>query len=470
MRQQQQNTPSKLLTVLFVFLVLSTTIFMVQYARRVQGASSSVSYPIYEGSLAPGWKNWSLKSRVNLANPSPVYAGTTSIAFTPTQIGAVLYLHTNTAVDISPYTFLHFAARASRTGQAYDVMLYDAADHELSHVHLAHYGGNPVAGRWKVYNIPLADLRANATQISGVALQSRTRRHGTLYLASISLTSSTASLTPTSTLTSTADPTATATSTADPTGTAPTTAPTAAPTTAPSILSSSGQAIPMGDIAGWHQVFADDFNGTTLNTSNWGAYSGQPGGDRAGWFDPSHVIVSGGLLTLKGYKDAAAKPGVFVTGGIGGSHAQTYGKYLVRMRVDKGDGISATALLWPQAHVWPPEVDFFEDGGGARGGTSATLHCGPNGNDSCRVQKHLSGYDFSQWHTLGVEWTAGKLVYTIDGTTWATVTGSGVPSIPMDLDLQSVSLECSQYTTCLDSSTPAEVDMQVDWVVAYAPA
>ncbi len=196
--------------------------------------------------------------------------------------------------------------------------------------------------------------------------------------------------------------------------------------------------MPIGDIAGWHQVFADDFNGTTLNTSHWGAYSGQPGGDPAGWWDPSHVIVSGGLLTLKGYQDAAAKSGVFVTGGIGmnGTYAQTYGKYLVRMRVDKGDGISAIALLWPQANVWPPEVDFFEDGGGGRRGMSATLHCGPNGNDNCRVQKGLSGYDFSQWHTVGVEWTAGKLVYTIDGTAWATVTGSRVPSyyLPRFLD------------------------------------
>ncbi len=228
--------------------------------------------------------------------------------------------------------------------------------------------------------------------------------------------------------------------------------------------------MPSGDIPGWHQVFADDFNGTTLDTSNWGAYYGQPGGDPAGWWDPSHVIVSGGLLTLKGYKDAAAKPGVFVTGGISMHYAQTYGKYLVRMRVDKGDGISAIALLWPKAHVWPPEVDFFEDGGGDRRGTSATLHCGTNGNNNCRVQKDLTGYDFSQWHTLGVEWTAGKLVYTIDGTTWATVTDSGVPSIPMVLDLQSQSLTCSQGKTCLDSSTPAEVDIQVDWVVAYAPA
>ena len=229
--------------------------------------------------------------------------------------------------------------------------------------------------------------------------------------------------------------------------------------------------MPVGDLPGWHQVFADDFTGTKLNTSNWYAYAGQPGGDPAGWWAPSHVVVSNCVLTLKGYHDAAAKPGVFVTGGIGMTdpHAQTYGTYLVRMRADKGDGISAIALLWPQANVWPPEVDFYEDGGGGRTSMSATLHCGSNGNDTCQVQKDLTGYDFSHWHTLGVAWTPGKLVYTIDGTPWATVTDSRVPSIPMVLDLQSQSLQCSQQTTCLDASTPTEVDMQVAWIVAYAP-
>ncbi len=204
MGKQQHNTTSKLLTVLFVFLILPITIFMMQYARRVQGAASLKSYTIYEDSLATGWENRSWASHVNLANPSPVHSGTRSISFTPTRIWAGLYLYTGTSVDITPYTFLHFVARASRTGQDYNVMLYDGANNGLPKVHLAHYGGNPVPGTWKVYNIPLADLRANATQIRGVAIQSRTRRHGTLYLDSISLTDSTSSLT--STPTSTADP------------------------------------------------------------------------------------------------------------------------------------------------------------------------------------------------------------------------------------------------------------------------
>jgi beta-glucanase (GH16 family) len=230
-------------------------------------------------------------------------------------------------------------------------------------------------------------------------------------------------------------------------------------------LTTSRLAMPTGDIAGWHQVFADDFTDATLNTTNWGAYEGQPGGDAAGWWAPSHVVVNDGMLTLKGYRDPAAKAGVFVTGGIGmrGSHAQTYGKYLVRMRVDKGANVSAIALLWPEADAWPPEIDFNEGWDSNRTQTNAWFHCGSNGNDTCRIHSSLTGYDFSQWHTFGVEWTVGGLAYTIDNITWATVTDSRTPSIPMVLDLQTQALK-------LGSSIPSEVDMQVDWVVVYTSA
>jgi beta-glucanase (GH16 family) len=233
---------------------------------------------------------------------------------------------------------------------------------------------------------------------------------------------------------------------------------------------SSGNLMPAGDTRGWRQVFSDDFDGSSLDTARWTAYSGQPGGDRAGWWAPSHVVVHDCGVSLKSYRDPAAKAEVFVSGGIGMHLSQTFGKYLVRMRVDQGDGISAIALLWPAQDLWPPEVDFYEDGGGGRTETTATLHCGQEDNDDCRVQRSLTGYDFSRWHTVGVEWTSGKLVYTIDGTAWATVTGSVVPSIPMWLAIQTQSLECSAYATCVNGSTPPEVDMQVAWVVAYAPA
>jgi len=211
MRKQQHSTSSKLLTVLFILLALPTAIFMVHQVKGAQAVASSVSYTIYEDALASGWHARSSASRINLANTSPVYSGSRSIAFTPTSKGGRLYLYTHTAVDGTLYSFLHFAAQASQAGQSYTVTLYSGSNKPLATVRLAHYGGDPIRGTWKVYNIPLPDLKANATLIKGVALQSRTRKHGTVYLDSISLTGAASSITATVTATVTATPTFTPT-------------------------------------------------------------------------------------------------------------------------------------------------------------------------------------------------------------------------------------------------------------------
>src|SRR6266699_2302301 len=160
MQKLQHLISKKLVTILFILLALPISVFLVQRTQGVQGSTSSLRYTIYEDALASGWHARSRASRINLANPSPVYSGSKSIAFTPTGRGALLSLYTSTAVDTSLYTSLHFAAQARRAGQDYTVTLYDGAYKPLSTVHLAHYGGDPVPGSWKVYNIPLSDLRA----------------------------------------------------------------------------------------------------------------------------------------------------------------------------------------------------------------------------------------------------------------------------------------------------------------------
>src|SRR6266568_2680308 len=219
MQKLQHLISKKLVTILFILLALPISVFLVQRTQGVQGSTSSLRYTIYEDALASGWHARSRASRINLANPSPVYSGSKSIAFTPTGRGALLSLYTSTAVDTSLYTSLHFAAQARRAGQDYTVTLYDGAYKPLSTVHLAHYGGDPVPGSWKVYNIPLSDLRAHATHIRGMAIQSRSPRYATLYLDSISLTGTVSSSTPTTTSTPTPTLTPTATSTSTPSAT-----------------------------------------------------------------------------------------------------------------------------------------------------------------------------------------------------------------------------------------------------------
>ena len=217
----------------------------------------------------------------------------------------------------------------------------------------------------------------------------------------------------------------------------------------------------------WKRVFFDDFS-HGLDQSRWGAYEGEPGGDPGGWWDPSHAVVRDGKLELRTYRDPRFG-GRWVSGGVSSSHAlkQRYGRYLVRFRMDAGRGVAGVLLLWPSADHWPPEIDFAEDGGATdrRDSMSATLHYGAS-NDQVQRTVHA---DFTRWHTMGVTWTRHRLVYTLDGRRWGRVRGARVPAEVMELDMQTQAGTCGdRWAPCPDASTPARVDMQVDWVAAYA--
>jgi beta-glucanase (GH16 family) len=218
---------------------------------------------------------------------------------------------------------------------------------------------------------------------------------------------------------------------------------------------------------GWKRVFSDDFR-HGLKGSRWGRYSGQPGGDPGGLWDPSHVVVRRGILNLRTYRDARHGDR-WVSGGVSSAHAlrQRYGRYLVRFRMDSGKGVAGVLLLWPSADHWPPEIDFAEDGGtgNRRDSMSATLHYG---SANRQIQRTVRA-DFTHWHTMGVEWTPRRLVYTLDGRAWAALRSRHVPSERMELDIQTQAGTCGdRFAPCPERSTPRRVDMQVDWVKAYA--
>ena len=226
--------------------------------------------------------------------------------------------------------------------------------------------------------------------------------------------------------------------------------------------------MPAANPIGWKRVFSDDFNGTRLDPAKWGPYSGQPGGDPGGWWSPSHVVVGDGMVSLLSYRDPKFGDR-WVSGGMSSAFGlkQRYGKYNVRFRVDAAPGIAYVLLLWPSRETWPPEIDFAEDGGGTRRFSSATVHY--NRADD-QVSRSVEA-DFTKWHTIGVEWTPQRLRYTLDGEVWATVRGTFVPAIPMELDAQTQAGTCGdRFAPCPTAQTPPIVKMQIDWVVAWAPA
>jgi beta-glucanase (GH16 family) len=230
-----------------------------------------------------------------------------------------------------------------------------------------------------------------------------------------------------------------------------------------------GIAMPSVAPTGYRQVFSDNFAESSLNTAKWSAYSGHPGADPGDIWSPSHIAVGGHEMIMSAYKDPAFGND-WVTAGVSSTPGlkQTYGKYLVRFRMDAGVGVTYVALLWPLSNSSPPEIDFAEDNGqGDRTVANATLHFRQDAQD--QIVTHSLSINLTQWHTLGVQWSAGKIEYTVDGEIWATVTGPEVPSVPMVLDLQTQVWPCGTIgETCPTSATPAHVNMDVAWVVAYA--
>ena len=240
--------------------------------------------------------------------------------------------------------------------------------------------------------------------------------------------------------------------------------PQAAAPAAPSTTASGASApVPTGNVAGWRQVFSDGFDGSTLG-SQWRTYSGQPGGSPYGTWSPSQVQVRGGFLNLRNEQ----LNGQWVSGGLASRIGQTYGKWEMRFRIDAGDEIKYAALLWPDGPNWPPEIDFAEDAGGNRSGTTATLHYGGN---NAMVGERVA-VDMTQWHTMGVEWSPGRIVYTLDGQPWATTVHQGVPSESMHLAIQTQPGGCQGGGGAFGCGVgnPRTTTMQVDWVTIYAPA
>jgi beta-glucanase (GH16 family) len=230
----------------------------------------------------------------------------------------------------------------------------------------------------------------------------------------------------------------------------------------------AGADVPAGPTAAspWKLVFRDNFSGSALDLTRWGPYYGQP--KSGGMWLPSHIKVADGMVTLQGYKDPAYG-GKWVSAGIGNRRGliQTYGKYRVRMRLDNAYGLSYAALLWPKSNVNPPEVDFAEGFGRSMARTKATVHSGTQAAH-VRLGKNTT-VDMTKWHTVGVEWTPNKLMFTIDNVGWWTVTGNQVPSTPMVLDLQSQIHDCSNPVwACPNATSPARMNMYIDWVETYS--
>lgn len=216
----------------------------------------------------------------------------------------------------------------------------------------------------------------------------------------------------------------------------------------------SGEEMPVGNLPGWNQVLAEDFN-TDATTStfdsvyanSWCGYADGTGGKYYKVIDASNGVQH---YNLDGTRGAAGSYGPPSTcwGGM-------YGKYTMRFKVTGAASYGAAAMVWPSSNIWGEgEVDFPEGGfGGNMYMYQHALNCSTCGN----IASANTGKQWTDWHTSSIEWTPNGVTYYMDGQLIQTVT----TSIPYNKHRWTIQMY--PITTPVTTGT-----FDVDWVSVYS--
>ena len=267
----------------------------------------------------------------------------------------------------------------------------------------------------------------------------------------------------------------------------------------------SRQAMPTGNPPGWRLLFADDFanddipigtfsgcrQGVTLLSSHcsglpasvdakWWAYpDGWPGTPTTGTYYPSKSLsIGNGIMNYYIHSQSINgterhiidAPVPKLSGASGSWGGQTYGRYIVRMKVDSMSGYHLSFLLWPDDNNWPtegsidwPEAEFDQNITDAflqwRDSTTCNL-------SSCEQDYYPSNTAMSSgWHTYEIDWTESAVSFFIDRHLVGRSTDPAkIPDTAMHLVLQ--------VGTSFYEGIPSDAEagnVQLDWVTVYRP-
>lgn len=188
-----------------------------------------------------------------------------------------------------------------------------------------------------------------------------------------------------------------------------------------------GYGQPDGPSGSWTLKLNDEFDGTSLNTTNWSTGWYGSGvtppvqSQELACYDPSQVTVDGGLLKLKVIANPVTcnkgtNPHPYRSGAITsvGKREYSYGFFEAKILVDTDN--NGSIYNWPAWWMdgtgsWPStgELDIMEGLGGT---ANATWH-GPENNGS--------GHNFADmaitpgWHTFAAQWEPGSVTAYYDG-------------------------------------------------------
>ena len=148
-------------------VLLTMCSFAVLLIAATQPATAQFDQTVYDDALQNGWENWSWAT-VNLANPTPVHNGSSSISVSAADWQA-LYLH-HASQDGSSFSSLQFWVHGGSTGGQSVQLQATRAGVPQTAVILPALPANT----WRLEDVPLSSLGVDsATDFDGFWLQIR---------------------------------------------------------------------------------------------------------------------------------------------------------------------------------------------------------------------------------------------------------------------------------------------------------
>jgi beta-glucanase (GH16 family) len=196
-------------------------------------------------------------------------------------------------------------------------------------------------------------------------------------------------------------------------------------------------ATPIPVPAGWKLTWSDEFDGTTINRSNWTFDLGGGGwgnGEMENYTSrPENARLENGNLVIEARQEKME--GSYYTSArlkTQGLQSFQYGRIEARIKVPSGAG------LWPAFWMlgadfngknWPDcgEIDIMEYIGKEPDLIMGTLH-GPGYSGALGLGKwNRQKYNIAdEYHTYAVEWQADEISWFYDGVKYHTVTKADV--------------------------------------------
>ena len=190
---------------------------------------------------------------------------------------------------------------------------------------------------------------------------------------------------------------------------------------------------------GYSLVWADEFDGSSLNLNNWGFDIGNSGwgNNELEYYQDGNknVTVANGTLTITAKKEKVQSAN-YTSARIKtqGKKSFTFGRIDIRAKLMTGQGYwpalwmlgeSISSMGWPACG----EIDIMELVGSKPNVVVGTAHWGLPGNGSTYISKNytLNGTDFSnEYHVFSIVWVKDQIQWYVDDQLYHTITKNNV--------------------------------------------